>query len=157
MVGPLASPQVLARDLPVMRAAYSDRSAALMATLAQLAYNFPPVGGTPGPASIPIEISKLGFNKVTYFHNGLKDGWAFLAEGPDIIALAFRGTASIRNWETNFQVGMLRPPNTDNSLRVHEGFYRAFSLLSDGEKGIQEKLQEVETATNGQIPIYLTG
>ena len=89
MVGPLASPQVLARDLPVMRAAYSDRSAALMATLARLAYNFPPVGGTPGPASIPIEVSKLGFNKVTYFHNGLKDGWAFLAEGPDIIAITF--------------------------------------------------------------------
>jgi hypothetical protein len=140
-----------------MRAAYSDRSAALMATLAQLAYIFPPAGGTPGPASAPIEVAELGFDKITYFHNGLKDGWAFLAEGPDIIALAFRGTASIRNWETDFQVRMLWPPNTDNSLRVHEGFYRAFSLLSDGEKGIRAKLQEVETATSGRIPIYLTG
>jgi triacylglycerol lipase len=147
-----------AADLPVLRAAYSDRSALLMSTLSRLAYDFPPTGCAPGPcATTPQEFVTLGFDRITYFHNGLIDGWAYLVEGPNLVAIAFRGTKSPTNWGTNFQVGMLHPPTTDAHLLVHEGFYRAFRDLSGGTHGLQESVDEVIARTKGQKPIYVTG
>ncbi|MGJ0391399.1 MAG: lipase family protein, partial [Methylocystis sp.] len=153
-----AAPQVRATDLPILRAAYSDRTAALMATLARLAYDFPPQGSQPGPApAIPAEFKSLGFDRITYFHNGLIDGWAYLAEGQDIIALVFRGTQSTQNWDTNFQVETINPPNTDAHLHVHKGFYNAFSKMADGKEGLRLAFEKVRDASQGTIPIYITG
>jgi len=153
------APQVQTKNVPVLRAAYSDRTAALMSTLARLAYAFPPVDSHRGPAAtVPEEFRALGFDKITYFHNGPIDGWAYIAEGDDLVALAFRGTESERNWATNLRVEMVQPPNTDARLRVHKGFMQAFSDLSDGQRGIGEAIRGIaaETAQKG-IPIYLTG
>lgn len=150
--------QVKTSDLPVLRAAYADRTAALMATLARLAYDFPPGDSQPGPASeIPPEFKALGFDQITYFHNGLVDGWAYIVEGPDIIALVFRGTQTIENWHTDFQVEMLHPPQTDPSLRVHKGFYEAFDKLSDGRQGLKLAIEAIKAKTQGAVPIYLAG
>src|SRR3974390_1032748 len=88
-------------NLPTLRAAYSDRTAALMAYLAGFAYD-KRIEATP-PIEVPDELAKLGFRELTTFHNGLVDGWAYIAQGDDLIVLAFRGTDSIKNWETNFQ------------------------------------------------------
>jgi triacylglycerol lipase len=141
-------------DLPTLRAAYSDRTAALMAYLASFAYD-PRIEGK--PPTIPSEISNAGFEKITSFHNGYTDGWAYILEGKEIIVLAFRGTVSQKNWHADFNAALIHPPNTDANLRVHEGFYRAFSNLSDGTKGIETKITEVKQETQGQIPIYITG
>ncbi len=150
--------QIGASDLPLLRAAYSDRTAALMATLARLAYDFPPADCQPGPASVPPpDFVTLGLDKITYFHIGLIDGWAYVAEGKDIIVLAFRGTKSKLNWHTNFQVQMVHPLETDANLRVHEGFYQAFGDLSDGRQGLREKIEDLKLSTGGKIPIYITG
>ena len=72
-----------------------------------------------GVLQVPQELSALGFNKLTSFHNGMADGWAYIAEGTDLIALAFRGTSSTKNWDTDFQVALVHPENTDRQLRVH--------------------------------------
>ncbi len=155
-----SSPQqahVSAADLPHFRAAYSDRTAALMATLARLAYEVPPTATALGSPALPTAFVPLGFNQVSYFHNGLDDGWAYVAEGPDIIVVAFRGTKSIKNWCTNFQVRMVHPMQTDANLCVHEGFYRAFCDLNDGRQGLHEKIEDLKLATGGNIPIYFTG
>src|SRR6516162_5958525 len=56
----------------------------------------------------------------------MTDGWAYIAEGVDLIALAFRGMSSIKNWDTDFNVALVHPENTDLQLRVHKGFYQAF-------------------------------
>ncbi len=153
-----AAPQVRASDLPILRAAYSDRTAALMATLAGLAYAFPPNDCQPGPAPVvPQEFKSLGFERITYFHNGMIDGWAYLAEGPEIIALVFRGTQSTQNWDTNFQVATVHPPRTDPRLHVHEGFYDAFKKLAAGEEGLDSAFKRVTEASKGTIPIYIAG
>ena len=150
---------ISASGLPVLRAAYSDRTAALMATLARLAYAFPPQGSQPGPApAIPAEFQSLGFERITYFHNGMDDGWAYVAEGKDIIAIVFRGTQSIENWHTNFQVEMVNPPATDARLGVHKGFFKAFNDLADGTDGLHKTFERLKAASQqGDIPIYIAG
>jgi triacylglycerol lipase len=152
--GVVAIPPWGPNDLPSLRAAYSDRTASLMAYLAGFAYD-PQI--EVDPPVLPPELSRLGFSRITSFHNGYTNGWAYIVEGSDIIVLAFRGTASQRDWDTDFNARLINPPHTDASLRVHEGFYSAFLKLSDGAKGIQQKIDEIKQATQGQIPIYLTG
>jgi triacylglycerol lipase len=135
-----------------------------MATLSQLAYEFPSKEPFPSKdtklghrTSAPTEFSELGLSSITYFHNGMTDGYAYLAEGNRLIVLAFRGTSTPKNWKTNFQVGMINPKGTDAHLLVHEGFYRAFTVLSSSERGITEFLREVISRTAGRVPIYTTG
>jgi triacylglycerol lipase len=142
-------------DLPTLRAAYSDRTAALMTYLAQFAYDerIEAKGSLP----LPDELAQLDFQKVTSFHNGLTDGWAYVVEGKDLIVLSFRGTASITNWGTDFQVRLVQPENIDENLRIHEGFYRAFTKLDDGTLGIKDKIDSIKKTTNGLVPIYITG
>jgi hypothetical protein len=142
-------------DLPTLRAAYSDRTAALMAYLAAFAYDARIEAK--GMLQIPEELSALGLNILTSFHNGLTDGWAYIAEGTDLIALAFRGTSSIKNWDTDFRVRLVHPDDTDRQLRVHEGFYQAFVKLNEGRLGIKDKLDAIKEATKGAVPIYITG
>jgi triacylglycerol lipase len=142
-------------DLPTLRAAYSDRTAALMAYLASIAY-----GDTlkiKGAISVvPPELNSLGFNRLTSFHNDLTDGWAYIAESEVLIVLAFRGTQSISNWETNFHTWLIHPPDTDPQLRVHQGFYNAFERLSDGTRGIKKAMEELHSSS-GDVPVYITG
>ncbi len=142
-------------DLPTLRAAYSDRTAALMAYLAAFAYDARIE--TKERLQIPEELSRLGFTAITPFHNGMTDGWAYIAEGKDLIVLSFRGTTSIANWGTNLNADLTHPEGTDEHLRVHEGFYEAFVKLNEGELGIKNKIDAVKKSTNGAIPIYITG
>jgi hypothetical protein len=88
-------------DLPTLRAAYSDRTASLMAYLAAFAYD---LRIEAHPPTIPTELSNTGFERITSFHNGYTDGWAYILEGKDLIVLAFRGTVSQKNWHTNFDL-----------------------------------------------------
>ena len=87
----------------------------------------------------------------------MTDGWAYIAEGADLIALSFRGTSSTKNWDPDFRVTLIHPDNTDQQLRVHEGFYRAFVKLNEGKLGIEDKMGAIKQATNGAVPIYITG
>ena len=59
-------------DLPTLRAAYSDRTAALMAYLAAFAYDTRIEAK--GMLQVPQELSAFGFDKLTSFHNGMTDG-----------------------------------------------------------------------------------
>ncbi|MCI0735773.1 MAG: lipase family protein [Beijerinckiaceae bacterium] len=154
-----AAPQpgsgVTPADFPTLRAAYSDRTAALMAQLAAIAYN-QSIEAKPA-VLVPPPLSVLGFSNFWAFHNGMTDGFAYIARSPDLIVLSFRGTRSVQNWETNFRVHMTHPPGTANRLLVHDGFYHAFKLLADGADGIGERLEAIKKDTQGKIPIYITG
>jgi triacylglycerol lipase len=142
-------------DLPTLRAAYSDRTAALMAYLAAFAYNLQ-VEAIPA-TSVPSELTQLGFVRFSSFHNNMTNGYAYVAEGPDLVVLSFRGTQSKQDWDTDFHDALVHPPGTDVNLRVHGGFYNAFARLSDGTTGIGEKIAQIKSATNKRIPIYITG
>src|ERR1700722_11379002 len=134
-------------DLPTLRAAYSDRTAALMAFFAGFAYSS--YIESKGQLTVPEELSEMGVSRLSSFHNQLIDGWAYVAESDSLIVLSFRGTRSITNWETNLHTRLIHPEGTDRSLRVHQGFYRAFQMLSDGAKGVREKISDIKAATDG--------
>jgi hypothetical protein len=158
-------------DLPTLRAAYSDRTAALMAFLANFAYS--PDIEKKGDLAVPQALASLGFTHISRFHNKLTDGWAYIAESEPLIVLSFRGTRSPENWRTNFDVSLMhpvpdswrtklhaklvRPKDADIGLRIHQGFYDAFLRLSDGKKGIKDKIDELKSKTEGRVPIYITG
>lgn len=142
----------LPRDLPNLRAAYSDRSAALMAYLAAFAYH--PIVETRGEPPVPPELSQLGFTSLATFANGLTDGYAFVAEGAELSVLSFRGTQSQANWNTDFCARLIHPADTDAQLRVHEGFYKAFEGLA--EDGLQAKIAAIMQSSDKR-PLYITG
>jgi hypothetical protein len=110
-----------------------------------------------GTLAMPSELPSVGFSKITAFHNGNTDGWAYVAEGKDLIVLSFRGTTSIQNWDTNFHVRLIYPDQTDPQLLVHEGFYRAFVRLGEGALGITQMMGTVKASLADNIPIYITG
>jgi triacylglycerol lipase len=141
-------------DLPTLRAAYSDRTAALMAYLANFAYS--PNLQIRGLIGVPPELGAIAFSRLTSFHNDLTDGWAYIAESDALIILAFRGTQSISNWKTDFHTWLIHPPSTDPQLRVHQGFYNAFERLSDGARGIKKAMEELHSSS-GNVPVYITG
>jgi hypothetical protein len=169
------------KTLPNLRAAYSDRTSALMAFLAAFAYHpsidaafpdranngagvaqRPKAGsqdfrpnqvGSKEIASIPGDLAQLGFTSLSVFSNGMTDGFAFVAESPDLVVLSFRGTQSQKNWNTNFRAFLVHPENTNAKLRVHQGFYQAFKELADA--GLEEKIAAVERVTGR--PLYITG
>ena len=64
-------------DLPTLRAAYSDRTAALMAYLSSFAYSREIENR--GIIAVPPELASLGFKGLRVFHNDLTDGWTYLA------------------------------------------------------------------------------
>jgi hypothetical protein len=70
---PVTPTQWRPSDLPTLRAAYSDRTAALMAYLAQFAYD--KRIESKGVLPLPDELAQIGFQKLTSFHNGMTDGW----------------------------------------------------------------------------------
>lgn len=142
-------------DLPTLRAAYSDRTSALMAYFAEFAYSRDIE--SQGRIQLPPEFAALGFDRATSFHNGLTNGWAYIAESSSLIALVFRGTQSVADWETILHAWLIHPRDTDSRLRVHQGFYGAFERLSDGQHGIKQKISELEASTSGRIPIYIAG
>jgi predicted lipase len=128
-------------DLPTLLAAFAyDRSVEAVPSL-----------------SVPHHLASPGFTEFWSFHNGLTDGWAYIARSRDLIILSFRGTKSVQNWATNFHVALIHPDGTAEDLRVHDGFYRAFKTLSDGKDGLDEKIAEIKDNTGGKIPIYITG
>jgi hypothetical protein len=103
-------------DLPTLRAAYSDR---LMAFLAAFAYDRRIEARLSVP--LPAELAQLRFNAISTFHNGLTDGWAYIAQGDLLIVLAFRGTQSQQNWDTNFHARLVLPTGTDPKLLAMKG------------------------------------
>jgi triacylglycerol lipase len=153
--GPIPVPRWRPADLPSLRAAYSDRTAALMAYLAAFAYDAR-IEAT-SAIEVPKELAGFGFRQFTAFHNGLCDGFAYIAEGKDLIVLSFRGTQSSVNWRTNLNARLIHPHATDRNLKVHEGFYSAFVMLNDGAQGILDKMRQLKIRTNALIPIYITG
>jgi triacylglycerol lipase len=135
--GPIPVPPWRLADLPSLRAAYSDRTAALMAYLAAFAYDAR-IEAT-SSTEVPKELAGFGFRQFTAFHNGLCDGFASIAEGKDLIVLSFRAQSSV-NWRTNLNARLIHPDATDRNLTVHEGFYSAFVMLNDGAQGILDEI-----------------
>ena len=148
----------LASLAPTWRAAYSDRTAALMATLAQLAY-VPFVSGPKTDDAAPRAEhaggrddlnSYLGpdFDLKQVFNKG--DTQAYLAVSADLAVLAFRGTHDKGDWSTNLNARQVPLSAAAKTVMVHCGFLQAFELCQDEILCAIEK----HASTTG---LYITG
>ncbi|MGH7025477.1 MAG: lipase family protein [Caulobacteraceae bacterium] len=151
-----------AKALPTWRAAYSDRTAAMMATFSWLAYlPFEPDGKATlvdghrtksrpeGPAALAAHLKGGGFDLVEIFD--WDNVQAFLAKNTDQFAvLAFRGTANAQDWGINLNA-LTVPMEGFPGVRVHRGFWQAFSTQRD------RIVQSVNKNVPDNIGLYITG
>ena len=135
------------KSIPTFRAAYSDRTALLMAKLALRAYQ-----AFDKDEKLLAEFIK-GFEAL-----GLRDvaklicpdtGTAgYVVSNDDLVAVAFRGSEDKLDWQTNFRFQFVV---LQGGVQVHRGFFRAY-------RGIREDLFKTLAALMAKPrPIYLTG
>jgi hypothetical protein len=136
------------KSLPTSRAAYSDRTALLMARLAYRAYEkfdlddaswlkfceaFRALGLTECVALIERDIGTAGF----------------VAAGDEIVTVVFRGTEDELDWRTNVRAAWI---TLQGGTRVHTGFFQAYWPILKTLFEAVERL--VRTAPR---PVYVTG
>ena len=130
---------------PLVRAAYSDRMAWIMANMVQLAYvNF---------EENELEVERLdyalrsgAFNLIKTFSN--KGTQAFLAKNDEFAVLSFRGTQPDKWEDIKTDINAIREKTVDG--KVHIGFKTAFDDVKDL---IIEELR----INIGKMPLYITG
>lgn len=129
---------------PIKRAAYSDRTAWLMAVMSQLAYLLFESNSDP----LKVALSEADFMLIKPFNcNGTQ---AFLAkrESDKMAILAFRGTQKedpqdvVTDLKANFY-------QDKNGVKIHDGFYRAFKCVEQEIKSAVDSLKEYS--------LYVTG
>jgi len=134
---------------PIKRAAYSDRTAWLMAKMSKLAY----LPFEKDNTELKLALAEAGFILVAHFN---QDGTqAFLAkhESDKVAVLAFRGTQTEGlTLETFFDVftDLYAAMHTDkNGVKTHKGFQIAFQRVE------AEILQQIQGITD--YGLYITG
>ena len=133
---------------PVCRAAYSDRMAWVLASMAHLAYDRFEEGGQT-KALLLKKLEGGGFKWINGFVSTETDTQAFLVAKEDLsyAVLAFRGTEASKLTDILTDAKASMAKTIEGS--VHKGFKNAYqSVESDIEKSIAK--------LNG-IPLYITG
>jgi triacylglycerol lipase len=167
---PVGSTPALANphNLPTFRAAYSDRTAALMAQLASIAYDNTPYEDPKTRMEIrpipktwitaPASLQALGFDEVMYFFNHRVDGWAYIAVSDAMIVLSFRGTQSLKNWGTNLGALLVPVFGSDaiKQLMIHKGFYSAYQDMRADGAHFEAVFREAMLA-RPNTPAFITG
>ena len=154
----LSSPQELAqaRDYfkgkdrllspPIMRAAYSDRMAWILASMAYLAYDrFE--DDEKADELLRTKLEGGGFKLIKTFNSKETDTQAFLAASDEYAVLAFRGTEMSNRQDLRTDAKAIRVSVLEG--RVHGGFIRAYESVA---KDVEESISGLE-----EIPIYITG
>jgi hypothetical protein len=132
---------------PITRAAYSDRMAWILASMAELAYDrFEDKG-----KAYDLFVAKLeggGFKLIKTFNSVETDTQAFLAESNDGYAmLAFRGTEVARRQDILIDAKAMRVSVLEG--RIHSGFRTAYASVA---RDIQKSVLELK-----DTPLYITG
>ena len=132
---------------PVKRAAYSDRMAWVLASMAHLVYD--PFEEKDGKAK-ELLIAKLkggGFKWVDGFSDPGTDTQAFLVKTREFAVLAFRGTEVRKRQDVRTDIAATTVSIIEG--RVHTGFIRAYKSV---EPQIEASLEKVK-----DLPLYITG
>jgi triacylglycerol lipase len=152
-----------AHSLPTWRAAYSDRTAWVMARFAQYAYiPFADVQPHPGAGQPKtFRDSALGWAALDpYLHSGgfevratfnAGDIQTFLAVNEaELAVLSFRGTANWGDWKIDLNAGRMPMPGFED-VGVHTGFWNAF----------KDQAAPIKTAVDRHVSpdlgLYITG
>jgi len=132
---------------PIHRAAYSDRMAWVLASMAHLAYD----RYEDNRMARKLFIAKLqggGFKLIKTFYSKETDTQAFLAQSDARYAvLAFRGTEVSKREDVKIDIEATRVSVLDG--RIHAGFRIAYESIA---KEIEASLLKLK-----DIPVYITG
>ena len=138
--------------LPTKRAAYSDRTALLMATLSKIAYvDFE----NEKFSTLETELGEIGYKlaggKPICHENGTQ---AFVTvqkgDNPKFIVICFRGTTDWKDWKTNLKYSSVKIKDPKNKFKnighMHKGFHTAYQPI----KGTVNDIEDVN-AVDGPI------
>ena len=131
---------------PIKRAAYSDRTAWVMASMAQLVYEPFEQGGK----ARDLLLKKLeggGFELLSEFNNPETDTQAFLVSNRDYAVLAFRGTEVTKTADMKTDAKAIKVSVVEG--KVHGGFVTAYKSI---EQQVLKGLEKVHG-----LPLYITG
>jgi triacylglycerol lipase len=131
---------------PIYRAAYSDRMAWIMASMAHLAYDRFEEGGE----ALNLFTAKLeggGFKLIKTFNSDATGTQAFLAASDEFAVLAFRGTEPSRREDIKTDAMARRLATIQG--RVHKGFEVAYVSI---EKDVEMAVRALK-----DFPLYITG
>jgi triacylglycerol lipase len=132
---------------PIKRAAYSDRTAWIMASMAQLVYErFEDKG-----KARDLLVEKLkggGFELLGEFNAPETDTQAFLVSNGDFAVLAFRGTEVTKKMDVEMDAKAFKVSVVEG--RVHRGFLEAY-------KSVEIQVLKGVKSLGEDIPLYITG
>ena len=133
---------------PIVRAAYSDRMAWILASMSHIAYDH----YENDYDARKIFITKLeggDFELIRTFNNNETDTQAFLAKAKNnqFAVLAFRGTEVTKIKDVRIDTMASKKSVLDG--RVHSGFRIAYESIA---KDIEEEILKL-----GDVPLYITG
>lgn len=140
----------MAEAAPTWRAAYSDRTCALMASLCGVAYDtFEDQTGA-GLALMEARLDSGAFKLVKVYDTPIGTQ-AYLALSDQMTVLAFRGTQDRRDWAVNLDSSLVPLHQAVGSVHVHRGFLEAFQKVE----------ADIRADLDGAIPkdkgLYITG
>jgi hypothetical protein len=135
---------------PLRRAAYSDRTAFVMASMAHLAYyNFEDENEEKQKEK-ELKFDQLlntgGFNLIKTFNSKVTNTQAFLVQNNDYAVLSFRGTQERKDIATDAKALKLKVVEGG----IHSGFVGAYTSIM---KEIKSEIKKLPRS----LPIYITG
>jgi hypothetical protein len=131
---------------PIHRAAYSDRMAWIMASMAELAYmRFE--NDSEQRTLFLARLKSGGFDLIRTFNSRETDTQAFLARCDEYAVLAFRGTEVKKIQDVKTDIAASKMSVLQG--QVHKGFLNAYKSVADD---IKKYLLELKG-----IPLYITG
>jgi hypothetical protein len=110
------------KNIPTFRAAYSDRTALLMARLAFRAYTSFDINEA-AFKTFSDELCAGGFTGCTGLIDNDVGTAGYVVDGSDIIVIVFRGTEDELDWKTNVNARLVA---LQGGTRVHTGFFQAY-------------------------------
>jgi triacylglycerol lipase len=135
-------------SIPTFRAAYSDRTALLMAKLAHRAYvRFD--ADDEAFASFSGDLASLGLRECDKLIDPDVGTAGFVVASDDLIAVVFRGTEDELDWRSNVRAAWIV---LQGGVRVHTGFFQAYRPIRDRLFATVERLLKAKAR-----PVYITG
>lgn len=133
---------------PIVRAAYSDRMAWLLASMSHLAYDkFEDKTDKEALKLFKAKLASGGFELVKTFDSKETDTQAFLAKNDEFAVLAFRGTEVSKIKDIRIDAKAMKISVLEG--RVHSGFRLAYDSVA---REIEKSVLTVEG-----LPLYITG
>lgn len=135
---------------PIVRAAYSDRMAWILASMSHLAYDH--FENTRDLQKLrKLFVAKLAsghFDLIRTFNDKKTDTQAFLAKNDQFAVLAFRGTEVAKIEDIKIDARASKMSVLDG--RVHAGFRQAYESIA---KDVEESILKLDD----KLPLYVTG